>query len=226
MLKQVVLHGEMGERFGHEFSLEVGSVKDVMQALGAQLPGFREYVIARNFRVVAGNSPFDGIPLDNKELLGFNTGRRNIHIVPVVEGAKRGGIGKIIAGVLLAVVAWWIAPALIPAGFMGSAGSLTILGMNASTIAMFGVGLALSGVSQLLTPKAKKSKNSGVEREPSFVFNGAINTTEQGGCVPLIYGRTMVGSTVISAGMSVFDIPVESTTAANPTVSDILSGRR
>lgn len=225
MLKQVVLHGEMGERFGTEFSLEVGSVKDVMQALGVQLPGFRQYVVERNFRIVAGNSPEDGIGLD-RDMLTFNTGRRNIHIVPVVEGAKRGGIGKIIAGVVLAVVGWWLAPALVPAGMMGGGGVVTIAGINASTVAMFGVGLALAGVSQLLTPKAKKSKRSSVEPEPSFVFNGAVNSAEQGGCVPLIYGQTMVGSTVISAGMSIFDIPVESTTAASPTVSDLLGSRR
>lgn len=206
MLKRVHLYGEMAERFGPEFELYVGSLKDVAQALGAQIAGFREYIVAGLFRVVAGPDLERGIEL-GPEQIDFNTGKRDIHIVPVVKGAKRGlGLGKVIAGVLLAAVAWWIAPALIPAGFMGGAGSLTIFGLNASTVAMFGVAMALSGASQMLTPKQKKQQNTSPEERPSFVFNGAVNTSEQGGCVPLIYGRTMVGSTVISAGLTTDDV--------------------
>lgn len=210
MLKRVHFYGAMAERFGPVFMLDVGSLKDVAQALGAQLKGFREYVVERDFHVVAGKSLDDGMRLGNEQI-GFNVGNRDIHIVPVIRGArggKRAAAGKLIVGALLAVVAWWIGPALMPAGFMGGAGSLTIAGINANTIAMFGVAMALSGASQLLTPKQKKQQGTSGERQPSFVFNGAVNTTEQGGCVPLIYGRTMVGSTVISAGLTTDDIPI------------------
>lgn len=207
MLKHIHLHGEMAERFGPEFMLNVSSLKEVAQALGAQIEGFRDYIVAGTFRVVAGKSLDDGIPL-GPEQVDFKVGKRDIHIVPVVAGAKRGGIGKLIAGILIAVVAWWLAPALVPAGLMGGGGVVTIAGINTSTIAMFGVAMALSGASQLLTPKQRKQANTSQEKQPSFVFNGAVNTVEQGGCVPLIYGRTMVGSTVISAGMTTDDISV------------------
>ncbi|MCO5090879.1 tail assembly protein [Bosea sp. (in: a-proteobacteria)] len=207
MLKRVHLYGEMAERFGPEFMLDVGSLRDVARALGVQLDGFRQYIAEGLFRVVAGPSLNDGIEL-GEDQIEFNVGNRDIHIVPVVKGAKRGGLGKVIAGVLLMAVAWWIAPALIPAGFMGSTGSLTILGFNANSVAMFGVAMALSGASQMLTPKQKKQQNTSPEEKPSFVFNSAVNTTEQGGCVPLIYGRVMVGSTVVSAGLSTDDVPV------------------
>jgi predicted phage tail protein len=40
----------------------------------------------------------------------------------------------------------------------------------------------------------------------SFLFNGAVNTVEQGGPVPLVYGRAMVGSTVISSELLTADI--------------------
>ncbi|WP_353182454.1 tail assembly protein [Bosea sp. (in: a-proteobacteria)] len=207
MLKRIYLHGEAATLFGPEFVLDVGSLKDVAQALGVQLKGFREYIAGHDFRVVAGKALDDGMELGNEQI-SFNVGARDIHIVPVVKGAKKAGVGKLIAGVLLAAVAWWIAPALLPAGFMGAEASLTIFGLNANTIAMFGVAMALSGASQMLTPKQKKQQGTSAERQPSFVFNGAVNTTEQGGCVPLIYGRTMVGSTVISAGLTTDDIPV------------------
>ncbi|WP_260627457.1 tail assembly protein [Pseudomonas protegens] len=36
---------------------------------------------------------------------------------------------------------------------------------------------------------------------PSYSFNGAVNTSVQGNPVPLLYGRMIVGSAVISAGI-------------------------
>jgi predicted phage tail protein len=43
----------------------------------------------------------------------------------------------------------------------------------------------------------------------SALFNGGVNTTEQGICVPIIYGRaTKAGSAVVSAGISVEDVGV------------------
>lgn len=207
MLRKIHLHGAAAEQFGPVFELDVRSLKEVAQALGALFPAFRQFLVDNVFRVVAGPTLETGMEL-GKEQIDFALGKRDIHIVPVTAGAKRAGTGKIIAGILIAIVAWWAAPALIPAGFMGAAGSLTIAGFSNSTIAMMGVSLALSGASQLLAPKQKKQQSATVEQKPSFVFNGAVNTTEQGGCVPLIYGRTMVGSTVISAGMTTDDIPV------------------
>lgn len=205
MLRTVHLYGEMAERFGPSFRLDVASLKDVAQALGAQLNGFRDYIIAGTFKVVAGPSLDDGFQLDETQI-EFRVGARDFHVVPVTAGAKRGGLGKLIAGVLIAVFAWYVAPGLIGAGM----GTLTIAGLSPTTIAMFGVSLALAGASQLLAPKTKKQNpaaSGGPERRPSFVFNGAVNSSEQGGCLPLIYGKTMVGSIVVSAGMTTDDIP-------------------
>ena len=36
---------------------------------------------------------------------------------------------------------------------------------------------------------------------PSYLFNGAVNTTAQGHPVPIGYGRLIVGSAVISASI-------------------------
>ncbi len=44
------------------------------------------------------------------------------------------------------------------------------------------------------------------DEDVSALFNGGVNTTEQGLCVPIIYGRVRrAGSAVISAGISVED---------------------
>jgi len=41
---------------------------------------------------------------------------------------------------------------------------------------------------------------------PSFLFSNVVNTTAQGHCVPVGYGRMRVGSAVISAGITTEDI--------------------
>ena len=44
-------------------------------------------------------------------------------------------------------------------------------------------------------------KREAPAQRPSFVFDGAVNTSEQGGPVPLVYGTMRTGSVVISSGL-------------------------
>lgn len=189
MLRTVHLYGEMGERFGTSFELDVGTLGEATHALGTQLPGLRAYMQERNFRCVRGDSLEAGIEL-GPEHIRFN-GRGDLHIVPAVIGAKQGGIGKLIAGILLVGFAFWMAPAAGIAGTMWQ------------NVAGVGLAMALGGLSQLLTPQPKKKK-----KQDSFIFNGAVNTSDQGVPVPLVYGRTMVGSVVLSAGVTSEDYPI------------------
>ena len=39
------------------------------------------------------------------------------------------------------------------------------------------------------------------ENRPSYAFDGPVNTAAQGNPVPVCYGRLIVGSQVVSAGM-------------------------
>jgi predicted phage tail protein len=76
-------------------------------------------------------------------------------------GRKNGGWVNIILGVILIVVGYF------------TFGSTTTQG--AALIAA-GIGTAASGVVQLLTPVPRGTKNKSVENEPSYSFNGAVNT--------------------------------------------------
>ena len=54
----------------------------------------------------------------------------------------------------------------------------------------------------MLSPQAKGlGTQDSPNNRPSYSFNGAVNTSVQGGCVGLLYGRMIVGSSVISAGI-------------------------
>ena len=48
--------------------------------------------------------------------------------------------------------------------------------------------------------------NEKPENTPSTYFDGAVNTTAQGHPVPIGYGKLIVGSAVISAGLTVEEV--------------------
>lgn len=58
------------------------------------------------------------------------------------------------------------------------------------------------GVIQMLSPQQKGiSAKDNPDNGASYNFNGPVNTSAQGNPVPLLYGRMICGSAVISAGI-------------------------
>jgi predicted phage tail protein len=83
------------------------------------------------------------------------------------------------------------------------------LGSQAVTIiAGIGISLALGGVAQLLTPTPKVPQGADKQDDPrkSYSFSGIQNTSRQGVPVPIVYGETLVGSVVISAGIDTVQV--------------------
>lgn len=198
MIRTVRLHGVMRKLFGGPFRLKIASPAEAFKALGAQLPGFKRYVVEHSFRIVAGPSRATGIAIGPGQLEEV-LGDVDLHIVSIAAGSGGRGsdIGKIVAGVAIAAVAWW-AP--------GAVGGLAAaFGATSGNIAGFGALIALTGVAGLLTPQPKKQKD-----QSSALFSGAVNTTDEGAAIPWVWGTCMVGSVVASSGMSAEDIPVDS----------------
>ena len=131
---------------------------------------------------------FNGKENIGEDDLGKPTGRDVIRIVPVISGSKRAGVLQTVIGVVILALAWWN-----PLGW--SAAGVMFAGTT-------GASMALGGVMQMLSPQAKGlSSQDGPNNRPSYSFNGAVNTSVQGNPVPLLYGRMIVGSAVISAGI-------------------------
>ena len=86
-----------------------------------------------------------------------------------------------------------------------SVGATTML---ASAISSIGFSMVMGGVSQMLfsPPQAQSGGMERPENKPSYAFDGAVNTAAQGNPVPLCYGQLIVGSQVVSAGLSVEQI--------------------
>jgi predicted phage tail protein len=172
-MKEIRLYGHLGKKFGRSFKANVSTPQEAMKALSANIKGFKQYL-------TINSEPGYHIFID-KNNIGIDelgnpiSDAEVIKIVPVIHGS--GGLFKIIVGVALVII----------------------------THGAYGWSMILSGVAEMLfaPPKQKNSTgNQKVENTPSYVFDGPVNTTAQGNAVPLCYGRLMVGSQVISAGLS------------------------
>jgi predicted phage tail protein len=207
-MRKVHLHGRLA-KYGGPYEMSVGSAAEAVHALGCQLKGFTREFDEGYFQIIRGDIR-TGMELDLK-LCAFNFSKGDFHILPVPQGAGKGkGIGKIVIGVAIIAASIFTAGGA-PAAGAGLAASMaatatTVGGLSISfaSIAAFGLTMVLGGVSQLLTsaPKVNDygSRNS-PDAQPSFLFNGPVNVTEQGGPVPLIYGRVRCGTVVVSAGL-------------------------
>lgn len=193
-MKTIILLGELGKRYGRRHLLDVKSPAEAVRALCANFKDFGQFVAASSERNVGYRVLNMREDVSEDEL--HNPASQRITIAPVVAGAG-GSVGKILLGAAL-IAASFLVPGL---------GAVTLFGTTTLATVAFSVGvsLALGGVAQMLAPQPK-FEGPDEEQQPSYVFNGPVNTTAQGQPVPVGYGRMIVGSAVISAGISVEDI--------------------
>lgn len=204
MIRKVHLYGHLRRKFGDVFELDADTPADVIRALNANFPGtFMESIREGSYRLVRGHVK-RGMDFDETQL-DFKLGKADFHLMPAMigSGGRGGGILKIVLGVALIGLAVFSA-GVFTAGLAGLAtpiGGGILGGLTYGNLAMLGLALVAGGVASLMTSKEKPKQE--VKREESFTFSGPRNAQEQGGPVPLIYGRVMTGSIPISAG---FDI--------------------
>jgi predicted phage tail protein len=210
--RRVFLHGHLGAEFGEVFDLEISTAGEALRAFNANFPGrFIEVIKEGSYHLIRGDLD-EGMGLEEVHLNTFNLGNGDLHIVPAVAGSSRSGKGgggaiKAVLGIALIGVAIFMSGGLAGAGLAGfGAAAFSIGGLSVTwgNIALFGVAMALSGVSQMLSPKDKPRQETA--RDESFSFAGPINTNEQGSPVPLIYGRVMTGGHTVSSGIDIENI--------------------
>jgi len=201
----ITLHGVLAEEFPlvANVRLSVATVAEAIRALEANCRGFAARILSLDcaFRVER-----NGREIGEEELqLG---GLRTLHIVPVAHGAG-GAFGRILAGIALIGAAF--IPGLQGGLFLGplSIGSVTV----SSIFTSIGLTLALSGISQLLSPVPSAQSDQSAQRA-SYLFDGAENTVAQGNPVPIGYGEMIIGSVVISASLEARDVQATPSTGS------------
>lgn len=189
---------------------------------------------AGSWQILVGPSLETGRDLDEDQIHMLMGAEDELFIVPSPEGGGKGkGAGKILLGLLLVVATVYSGGAALgmfggalSGGASATAGAAMAVGNGATTITaaafggatvmgigvgkavmMLGTSMLIGGISQAIAPKPELGDYSNREdNKPSYLFNGAVNTVEEGGPVPLAFGTTYCGSQVISSVLSVATI--------------------
>ncbi|MDE0842529.1 MAG: tail assembly protein [Psychrobacter pacificensis] len=179
MLRRIELHGILAEKFGKSFDLAVSSPREACQALSYQVDGFKQFM---------ANAHKDGLFFavfnDDENIsdsqIGHNTGASIIRIVPEIVGAGGdvGGWLQVVAGAALVGVGVFVP------GMQWAIGA--------------GVGLMIGGAATLLMPTPNIEPQDEAGNKASYAFGGAVTTTAEGNCVPLLLGRRKIGGHLIS----------------------------
>tara|TARA_Y100001951_G_scaffold31832_1_gene24943 strand:- start:5108 stop:5734 length:627 start_codon:yes stop_codon:yes gene_type:complete len=201
MLRKLKLYGELAEFIGHkEFEIQVDSLAKAVSFLVNNFPQIEKYMNPKYYQVKVGNYDV------GEEEIHHPIGQEDIHFVPVIAGAGRGGFGKVLLGAAL------IGGAFLTGGVgftfakvpLANAGAITgLTGTFLGKAAVYlGASLVLQGVSEMLfpVPKPKEFKS---EQDPqlSYSFSGTQNTSRAGTPVPIVYGEIVTGSVVISGAI-------------------------
>jgi predicted phage tail protein len=129
-------------------------------------------------------------------------GQEDIHIVPVISGAGRGGLGKVLLGAALIGAAFFVPNGLMLSKGIGTGFGFAKAGVLAKSLVYVGASLVLQGVSEMLFPVPKpKEFNSEQDPQLSYSFSGTQNTSRAGTPVPIVYGEIVTGSVVISGAI-------------------------
>lgn len=194
MLRNIHLYGDLAEKFGKKHRLDVASIGEALHALEANFKGFLKSIKRDGHYEVVRGETLNDEHLGEKQLtMQYKKG--DFHLSPVVEGSKSGGIMGIvmtIIGIVLIVVGIYV-PAF------------------AHILIPMGISLILGGVGMMMTPTPSMSDYSQREKPEarhSFYFSGPTNCMEQGGSMPLVYGRMTIGATVVSAGIQVESVKI------------------
>ena len=180
-------------------------MRDIFKLIDCQVDGFKEYLQdchEKNIGFTIQNGE-DFIDYDDLVLCEV----KETVIISAVPAGSGKGLGKILAAIAVIAVIF-LFPGTFMTGveagtkmgdvfgsfFAGEAG-LTGTGYFLTSI---GANLAIAGLTEMMAPDA-----GDMTSDPSFLFNGADNTIEQGQPVPLLYGEMRIGGLPISQQFSV-----------------------
>jgi len=201
MLRKIKLYGRLAKFVGQRvFEADVASAAEAVRFLLVNFPQLEKHMADQHYRVSVGKYALTAEELQDP------AGQQEIKIVPVLAGAG-GRTAAIIAGVALIALSFGIgaiASAGVTLGGLAGIGTVGTIGVS------IGVSLVLGGVAQLLTPTPKinipGTQQDNNDPRKSYSFSGIQQTSRQGVPVPIVYGETIVGSVVVSAGIDTVQV--------------------
>ena len=185
MKRKVYLEGEIAEKFGKEFTMNVDSFAEAVRCLDCNFPEFRQYMIESEDRGVGFICNISGTAVqDERELLLVDKNEGDFTISAVPAGSKKGA--KIIVGAILMYVAF----------SMGSPDAVgAVLAQN--FLYALGANLVITGVQEILAPDPSVDD----AQDESYLYQGTSQTLLEGDPVPLLYGKLRVPARAISTSI-------------------------
>lgn len=191
-MRKIRLYGELAKKFGREFLMEVESVAEAIRALSANFKDFEKELSTSHLRGIRYIVRADKLDVSESKLNEGLAPNQVIRIAPIVIGRKNAGAFQTILGITLIVVGVVLISTGQPWG---------------SYFVQAGVAMVAGGIIQMLNPPPKATDPSeSPENKPSTYYDGVVNTFAQGHPVPIGYGKLMIGSAVISAGLIVEEV--------------------
>ena len=185
---KLTIYGRLRKFIGQStFEIKAKSAKEAFSFLIHNYQGVREHIKDQEYCVMAGDLRL------TEELLDMQT-ESDIKIVPVVHGE---------------FLPFLLAGAAFGAAAIPAIAGVTILGTTLGTVlTTVGTTFLIQGVTDLITPDPKPFQVSRQEdpQDPSYTFTGLLNNTKQGVPINIIYGETLVGSTVVSSSVDTFQV--------------------
>ena len=233
MQQTVRLLDDLGARYGSEhvyFNLR--SPAEAIKLLCINHPALQKELAEAHQHGVGYTLVQAGTFLGYEDLQ-LPLGKNDLVLAPVIAGSGSGGsAGQIFAGIGLVAASFLLPGAGIfgTTSIFGAtaattaAGTATFATALGTSLSAIGASLVLGGVSQLLAPQptiptlnnrtapgenTNASGPQGVSRatsgEQSYAFAGAANTVGVGATVPLVYGKLLIGSHLLSSRVRVAD---------------------
>ena len=194
MNRKVYLEGEIGEKFGKEFTMPAVSFSEVFRCLQCNYPELRKYLIDCEERNIGFVCEVAGSPLNSEAelLLEYNEG--DMVITPLPMGSKSGG-AKILAAVAIVVLT------AVTGGYNLFGNSMISFGQAIGATGTYGLvalgvatNLALTGIQQIMAPDPSVDN----DQDESYLFQGTGQTLVEGDPVPVLYGKLRVPGRPIS----------------------------
>ena len=195
MERTLYLEGEMGEKFGYCTVIHAESIQGALKLVDVNNTGFRQYLEACVENGVDFHVDVAGNELEYEDELLLNLEEGDITITPVPKGAG-GGIGKILAGIAILLVVFFVPVAGVNLGnamlsVMGggmAAGGAAVAAMAGFALTMVGINLAMAGITEMMAPDPQTD----ADQESGYNFNGLEQNLLEGDPVPVLYGRLQV----------------------------------
>lgn len=176
-------------RFGSKYELTVETAAEGLKCLLSQISEFKAQIKLDTVRLRISGRDVSADELNTGMHAQLHDGDKVV-ILPSIHGAKS-GLGMFIAGVAIAIAAFYTGGA-----------ALAAMGAWSTGFALAGAALAFSGLSMMMTktPSAGLSGSTDNGKANQY-FSSLDNRVGQGGPVAIPYGEMLVGSTVISQGL-------------------------